>query len=63
MELELHIETDPVSYALYGAWLGVGASEAVGSGAEEEEWEEEEEEDLDDAEWARVKDQRYYLSP
>ena len=40
---------------------GVGAGEAVGSGAEEEEWEEEEEEDLDDAEWARVKDQRYYL--
>ena len=41
---------------------GVGASEAVGSRAEEEEWEEEEEEeDLDDAEWARVKDQRYYL--
>ena len=37
---------------------GVGASEAVGSGAEEEEWEEEEEEDLDDAEWARVRMRR-----
>ena len=41
---------------------GVGAGEAVGAGAEEEEEEEDDDEEaMDDAEWARVKDQRYYL--